>query len=207
MRAFGSVTLAGLFIAAALMVASPAFAQQAQQNGVGFGVEAGITRATIHADNAGNLLKSRTGVMAGIWFGGNRNGRVGFMGEITYVVKGVNDEARNPPDELKLHYLEIPALFRVNIGQTGRNGFTVYPLFGPVVDIKLKSAINGVKIDEQFSGYDFGVMGGVGVEWARIGVEVRGNWGLRSLTTGSNYNGLQKTKNRTIQILAKFRIS
>jgi hypothetical protein len=202
MRAFRSVILAGLFVAAALLTATSAFAQ-------GFGVEAGITRASLHADNPSDLVKGRTGVMGGIWFGGNRNGRVGFMGEITYVVKAFSNEGVTPNNDLKLHYIELPEVFRINIGQMSKNGFIVYPLFGTVIDIKLKTAINGIKNPtDNFNGYDFGLMGGLGVEWARIGVEARGNWGLRSLETTDNFfGGLVKAKSRTIQILAKLRIN
>ena len=103
MRTFRSVTLAGLFAAAALIVPTNAFAQ-------GFGVEAGITRATLKADSATDLIKGRTGVMGGIWFGGNRSGRVEIqigdhdarscggetLGDCTaYAARGAGDE-RNP---------------------------------------------------------------------------------------------------------------
>ncbi len=207
----GSAVL--LVVLTMMVVASPLFAQQRPQSGnsdpgggVGFGVEFGLTRATLRAEDADEFIKGRNGLMGGIWFGGNRNGVVGFMGEITYVVKGAKDELTD--DDLKLHYLEIPAVFRVNIGQRGRNGVIVYPLFGPVVDIRLKSAINGFDVTDEFNGFDLGVIGGVGFEAARIGVEVRGNWGLRTLEKeGDGFAGLTDSKNFTVQVLAKLRIN
>ena len=202
-----------LVVLVATLAATPAFAQQYGQSGnpgsdggVGFGVEFGLTRATIHAENADEFIKGRNGLMGGIWFGGNRNGAVGFMGEITYVVKGAKDEFFD--EDLKLHYIEIPALLRVNIGQRSRNGVIVYPLFGPVVDILLKGSLNGFDVKDQFNGVDFGVIGGVGFEAARIGVEVRGNWGLRTLEKeGNGFGDLTDSKNFTLQVLAKLRIN
>ena len=199
-----------LVVLMTLVAATPAFAQQNAQSGnsggggVGFGLEFGMTRATIHAKDAADVFKSRNGLMGGIWFGGNRNGAVGFMGEITYVVKG----AELPAGNLKLHYLEIPALLRVNMGQRSRNGVIVYPMFGPVVDIQLKADLAGFDVKDQFNGVDFGVIGGVGFEAARVGVEVRGNWGLRTLAKeGTNFGGWTDTKNFTVQVLAKVRIN
>jgi preprotein translocase subunit SecG len=205
MRMFRDLTLSVVALTA-MFVATPVFAQQSSGGGVGFGVEFGLTRATIHAEDAGDFIKGRTGVMGGIWFGGNRNGRVGFMGEIAYVIKGAKNEVTDR--DLKLHYLEIPALFRVNIGQRGRNGVTVYPLFGPVVDIQLKGSLDGLDVKDQFNGFDLGAIGGVGVEAARVGLEARGNWGLRSLQKkGNGFGGLEEGKNFTLEVLVKLRIN
>ena len=199
-----------------ILAATPVSAQQSSQSsnsdenqgGIGFGVEAGITRATIHTSGPSDFIKSRNGLMGGIWFGGNRAGRVGFMGEITYVVKGANNDEFGG-SELKLHYLEIPAVFRINLGQRSRNGLCVYPMFGPVVDILLKGSLNGIDVKEQFNGFDLGVLGGVGVEYARIGIEARGNWGLKTLEkTDSGFSGdVVDSKNFTIQVVLKIRIS
>ena len=117
-----------LVVLMTMVAATPAFAQQNARSsnsgsggGVGFGVEFGLTRATIHAKDAGDFIKSRNGLMGGIWFGGNRNGAVGFMGEITYVVKGAKNEFSG--EDLELHYLEIPAVLRDNIGLVAQETF------------------------------------------------------------------------------------
>jgi hypothetical protein len=200
MRRFHTLILAVpvLFV---VMAASPASAQ----GGPGFGLEFGITRTTLHAESLSDFIGSRTGFMGGIWFGGNRHGVVGLMGEITYVVKGAKDESSG--QDLKLHYLEIPVLLRVNIGQHSTNGVIVYPLFGPVVDIQLKGTLDGLDVTNQFQGYDVGLIGGIGLEAARLGVEVRGNWGLKGLLKEAvGFGGLTDSKNFGVQALAKLRI-
>jgi hypothetical protein len=204
-----------LIVAAATMLfaAAPVRAQQPaayNDEGIGFGLEVGLTRDTITASDAENLIDSRTGLLAGIWFGGNRNGTLGFMGEISYVVKGAKESVGD--GELKLTYVEIPALIRINLGQTSNKwGLIVYPLFGPVVDINLKATDgDGNDVKDFFNGYDIGIIGGVGVEVARIGVEVRMNWGLKTLEKGEEegtFTGLTDTKNKSLQILAKIRLN
>ena len=203
----GSLTVAG----AMLCIAPLASAQQQQSNdgGIGFGLEAGITRSTLEVEisNLSDFYDSRNGVMGGIWFGGNRNGILGFMGEITYVIKGATEQFSG--DELKLHYLEIPALIRINLGQTSNKwGFLVYPMVGPVVDIQLKGELDGVDIKDQFNGYDVGIVYGVGVKIARIGIEVRANNGLLTLekTGEGTFGGLVETKSSMIQALVKIRL-
>jgi hypothetical protein len=173
-----------------LALAAPAAAQ-------GFGIEAGITRASLRGDSVPDFIDGRNGWLAGIWFGGNRTGRVGLMGELTYVVKGDED--------VKLQYIEVPVLMRVNIGSRDRNSWTVYPVFGPVFDIKLKAEVDDLDLSDEYEGFDVGVMAGAGFEFARIGVEVRGNWGLRSIDP--DLTGSEKVTNYMLQALLKIRIN
>ena len=197
------VLASSLVAVATMLTASPVSAQG--DGGVGFGLEAGITRASITAEGAKDFFNSRSGIMGGIWFGGNRNGPAGLMGELTYVVKGANDKFTD--DALKLHYIEIPLLIRFNLGQTStKNGFLVYPMFGPVADINIKADDAGLDVKDQINGFDFGAMAGVGVELARIGIEGRMNWGLKRITKEADAFGpLVDVKNNTVQVVVKIR--
>ena len=70
-----------------LILASPAVAQDQEgdtDSGVGIGVLGGLNRTSIRGDE-GNGIEAGNGPMVGIWFGGNRSGRVGFMGELSYL--------------------------------------------------------------------------------------------------------------------------
>ena len=129
------------------------------------------------------------------------------MGEITYVVKGANDKFTD--SALKLHYIEIPILIRINLGQTStKNGFLVYPMFGPVADINIKADDTGVDVKNLINGLDFGAMAGVGVEIARIGFEGRMNWGLKRITKEADgFGELTDIKNRSFQALVKIRLN
>ncbi len=222
MRTVRGMVLIGLVFATSLAVSIPAFAQnnpaprqQDSDQGVGIGALGGMTITSARGEGSEGI-SSGTGWMFGIWFGGNRNGRVGFMGELSYVQKKITDETDPDNNYLTTNYLEIPALFRINIGSKMREGLSVYALAGPVFDIRLSSKLvdGGFEIPEaelenQFSGVDIGFMGGAGVEFNRIGFEVRGNWGLKRLATDEaiDSGNFPPTKNTSIQILGKFRFN
>ncbi len=191
---------------ALLFTAAPARAQQHHNGGVGFGLEAGITRASLDdTHSATDFFKTRSGYLLGIWFGGNRDGLLGLMGEISY------QERKNETlaGDFKAKYLEIPALVRINLGAKNKNGLLIYPMVGPVVDIQLKSTLNDFDIKDNFNGFDFGIIGGVGVEVARIGIEARMNWGRKTLekTGAGTFGGLVDTKSTTAQVLVKIRLN
>ncbi len=196
MRSLKAFFVGSFFLAALAVSARPAAAQ-----GVGFGFEGGITRSSLQGDSVGDFVDGRTGWLGGIWFGGNRGGRVGFMGELVYIEKGASAN----DDDLKLRYLEIPALFRVNIGSRNKNSWTVYPLFGPVFDIKLGAKLNDLDVSDDYNGFDVGAMAGVGVEAFRVGVEVRGNWGL--LSVDPDLTGSDKIRNFGVEALVKLRLN
>lgn len=195
-------------VMASLFVVSPALAQSTG-GGVGVGVLGGITRTSVKFENdAGLDTQSGSGAIFGIWFGGNRNGRVGFMGELDYVIKKVTTE----DSEDELHYLEIPAVFRINMGSRNRSGASVYIIAGPVFDIRLQAKEDGEKVDSPediYQGLDIGILGGAGVEYSRLGVEVRHSWGVRSILQPdiTDFSGLGKTQLNTLQLLAKIRFN
>jgi hypothetical protein len=208
------VIIAILVVATPLVFATPALAQnnnsstsarqdQDTDSGVGFGVLGGFNRTSLRGDDLEDI-SGGSGPMFGIWFGGNRNGRVGFMGEANYVVKKATDDLFD--QEVKVTYFEIPALFRINIGNRSRDGVSVYALAGPVFDFKLSEKFEGVEVDtDEFKGVDIGLMIGGGVEVNRLGFEVRGNWGMKNIAQGDEV--VSDIKTFTLQILGKFRIN
>ncbi len=203
MRTFRGVILAILVVVAPLVLATPAFAQnnppqqrQDTDSGVGFGVLGGFARMSVTDSD-----ETAKGPMFGIWFGGNRNGRVGFMGELSYIAQKIDFGGGF---EATVKYLEIPALFRINIGNKSRNGVSVYALAGPVFDFKVAEAFDGVST-EDFKGVDIGIMFGGGVEVNRIGFEVRVNKGMRNIAQGDEV--VTDIKKTTLQIVGKFRFN
>ena len=100
MRTVRGMVLIALVCATSLMVSSPAFAQanrpaapapqQDSDQGIGIGALGGLNIAIPTGEDA-EIAKSGTGWIVGIWFGGNRNGRVGFMGELNFAEKKIVD--------------------------------------------------------------------------------------------------------------------
>jgi hypothetical protein len=196
----------------------PPPAQQRQQpsSGLGIGALGGITWTTANTENdiIDTTFDSGTGWMAGLWFGGNRDGRVGLMGEFSYVVK--KNTVTEFGDELKqtLNYIEIPVLLRINTGSLNREKPSLYFLVGPVFDIQIKSVLEfeDEEIDtpdDLYEGLDIGLMAGVGFEVVRIGIEARYTWGLKSVlgTDEALENDFGKTKLNTFQVVFKIRFN
>jgi hypothetical protein len=170
-----------------------------EDSGIGFGVLAMLTRTSINEADDLVDVDSGTGYGFGAWVGGNRNGRVGFVGEFIYAIRKVSDG----PEDVKFKVFEIPAVFHVNVGSRSRNSIGGYVVVGPVFTFNLGQTINGEDIDEdsKFKGADIGIIGGAGIEVYRVGIEVRGNWGLRSISDEGDF---LKIKTTSVEILGKF---
>jgi hypothetical protein len=171
--------------------------------GVGFGVKGGYLFSTF--SEAGQSFSNNNGWEAGIFFGGNRGGVLGVMGEVLYAKKGAKDSTGTIT--IDQYYLEIPILLRVNIGSPNRNtGAVVYAIGGPAFDILLKAQQNSIDVKNNFESLDLGIIGGAGVEISRFLIEGRVNWGLRNVlkASGGVSNDL---KTRSVAILAGFRFN
>ena len=211
MRAHTRVIIA-IATVAVVATSSPVFGQDRQVNtGLGIGALAGLTFTSIRTEmNEFDIsTDSGNGVMFGIWFGGNRDGRAGLMGELSYVTKKIKFTEGGDEFEQKLTYIEIPVLIRINAGSRQRSGPSLYFLLGPNFDIQVKNEFDGDSIDDVYEGLEIGILGGVGFEVARIGIEARYNYGLRSVlsTDAADEAGFGSTKQNTFQIVGKIRIN
>lgn len=167
-----------------------ATAATASAQGVGVGIKGGPVFASFNADNLD--FDKRTGLQAGIFFGGNRPGTIGVMGEVNFIQKKA--------EGLKLNYIQVPVLLRINGGSKSRGGVNVYGLIGPAVDIRISDEIDGIgNIDDAVENVDLGVIGGVGVEITRFILEGRYTWGLRQINKASF--DTTEIKTRTFAIL------
>ena len=186
---------------------APAQAQAQSQDddggGIGFGVAFGMSRPSLRGDDELGPFspEGRNGLLGGLWFGGNRNGTLGVGAEVLYGIKNFEFAGA----DLKQHYIEVPVLLRLNVGSRSRSGLSVYGVAGPVADIRLSAKLADLDVTDDFQGFDLGVLAGAGIEVARIGVEVRGNWGMRAFFDPSE--GSQEIKTFAIQVLAKLRIN
>jgi hypothetical protein len=211
----------------ALVVAAPAFAQTTpatqtppvqNEQGLGVFVQGGfVSGSTYSSTGLPNMEKvTQKGVIFGIGFGGNKSGWFGIGADINYLIKSADDVTLLTggvfnAGTLKTHVLQVPVYGRVNFGGHQTKGApTFYVLFGGYVDILLKGDIDGVDIKEQFNGFDVGPLGGVGFEVARIGIEGRGMWALKTLQSTGNgtfLNGMEESKVFTFVLLFKVRLN
>lgn len=210
MRSYRRVMIA-VALLAAVFVAAPAFAQTQQRQvntGLGIGALGGINWTTVRTENeTGINFDAGTGWQLGLWVGGNRDGRAGLLGEFSYAKKKVNDEFNG---EFERTYVQIPVLLRVNAGSRERDKPSLYFLVGPVFDIQINTKEDGVDApDDVYEGLEIGILGGVGFEVFRIGIEGRYQWGLRSVlaTDAAEESGFGSTKLNSFSVVAKIRFN
>ena len=180
-------------------------AQSHHAQGFGFGVKGGLLYSSYR--ETGESFKNNNGFEAGIFFGGNRSGALGVMGEILYAKKGAKYDVGLLDFTVDNYYLEIPVLLRLNLGSSNRNtGAIVYAIGGPVADILLKSQLNGIDMKSSYESLDLGIIGGAGVEISRFLVEARMNWGIKNVAKASG-GSVSDVKTRSFAVLAGFRIN
>jgi len=148
------------------------FASTAAADG---GIKFGPTFAKFSSDSLD--FKTRTGLHGGVFFGGNRTGIVGLQGEINWIRKRTATELSN--QTIRIDYLQVPVLLRLNAGTDSPSGFALYGIAGPAIDIKIADEIEGITLDDGFEGADVSLVFGGGIEVARIIVEGRYTKGFR----------------------------
>jgi len=177
----------------------------APASGAGIGFKLGPLFTSYSAASCDGCFNTSTGFEGGIWFGGNRGGRVGIMGEVLYAKK--KQEGSGLTGSTSLQYLEIPILARINIGSRSRSGVSVYGLVGPVFDVNLKASIGGLDVKNKYESLDLGILGGVGIEITRFLVEGRFNHGFRNVLKSGNAGSFGDIKTNSFAVLFGFRFN
>lgn len=206
MRFVRGVALTLFAMVLSLVLAQPARAQQNQSDansGIGVGGLFMLAFPSIEGlEEEG--LEAKTAWGAGLWVGGNKGGTVGFTGEFIYRVNKIENSAGTVVADRKA--LQIPAVFHINFGKRTKNGAMGYALVGPVFTINVKENLSGGLAGENFAGADIGLLAGGGFEVARVGVELRGNWGFRTITP-DNDGALEEKKDKGVELLFKVRFN
>lgn len=191
-----------LFTLAATLVASLAVAPAAHAQ-IGFGVKAGPTFATLDSEVLD--YESRTGFQGGIFIGGNRDGLFGAQAEVLYAKKSF--ETAQLGLKTDLYFISIPVLMRLNIGSRNRNSVSVYAIGGPSFDINLKAEQENLDIKDNYESLDIGMVGGGGIEIARIILEGRYSWGLRNVLEATVLNRDANVKTNSFAVMVGFRFN
>lgn len=159
------------------------------------GIKFGPTFATFSSDSLD--FSTRTGIHGGIFFGGNRDGSVGVQTEINWIRKSAETDPLNLG--IRIDYVQIPVLLRLNAGSSSSSGFVAYGIVGPAVEFKIADEIEGFTLDDGFEGADVSLVFGGGIEVARIIVEGRYAKGLRRIN--NTFSDVAEIKSQTFTIL------
>jgi len=154
----------------------------------GAGIKFGPTFATFSSEALD--FKTRTGIHAGLFVGGGRDKVVGIQGEFNWLRKKSETEAGQP---IRIDYLQVPVLLRLNAGSSSPNGVAAYGIVGPAIELKIADELQGITLDNGFEGADVSLVFGGGIEAARIIVEARYEKGLRRINDSfSNFTEIKK---------------
>lgn len=181
----------------------PPAVQSSHGGGVGIGVKGGWLFSSLASDNIN--VNHRQGLIGGLWFGGNRDGVVGVMGELLYARK--NGGTALNGQNVDLYYLEIPVLMRINVGAPTANGGRFYLLAGPSFDVLLKGRQEDLDVKNNYSSVDVGLKFGAGFEIVRLLIEGQYNMGLTNILSANNPLSADSAHSRTFSIMAGFRFN
>ncbi len=171
--------------------------------GFGFGILGGfLFKSLSQSPVNGEALTSNTGETIGIFFGGNRPGRVGVEGQLMYNVRKGTDLNG---DTLSIHSLEIPVLIRVNIGSQSLKGMLGYIIVGPSADIQLNASLFGQTVNKNYKGLNIDAVFGGGIEITRFFIEAREDVALFMVNSG-NLGSISQIHAKTFALLFGFRI-
>lgn len=181
MTTLALVRIAALFAVTFMALSSSAAAQ-------GAGIKFGPTFATFSSEALD--FNNRTGIHAGLFVGGSRDKVVGFQTEFNWLRKNTETQAGQ---KIRIDYLQVPVLLRLNAGSSSASGFAAYGIIGPAIELKIADDIEGITLDDGFEGADVSLLFGGGIEAARIIVEARYEKGLRRINnTFSNFADIKK---------------
>jgi len=139
---------------------------------------------------------NRTGIHAGLFIGGSRDKVLGLQTEFNWLRKNTATEAGR---EIRIDYLQIPILLRLNAGSSSANGPALYGIVGPAFDFKIADEVEGLTLDDGFEGTDVSLAFGGGFEVARIIIEGRYEKGFRRIN--KNFSDLAEIKKQSFTIL------
>jgi hypothetical protein len=180
--------LAALAVLALALSASNAAAQG------GGGIKFGPTFATFSSEALD--FKTRTGIHAGLFFGGARDKVLGLQGELNWLRKNTETEGGQ---QIRIDYVQVPVLLRLNAGSSSASGPAVYGIVGPAFELKIADEVEGFTLDDGFEGADVSLLFGGGVEAARLIVEGRYEKGLRRIN--NSFSNLSEIKKQSFTIL------
>jgi hypothetical protein len=179
--------------------ATSAYAQdEDSEEGFGIGVKIGPLWSNLDLDDDVTPADRKAGFLGGIWFGGNRSGTIGVMGEVNYGRR----KSELGTQEFKQDFINVNAFLRGNFGSESREGVAGYVIAGPGIDINLTTELDDVDIKDDVENFTVDLVLGAGVEITRFIVELRYIRGLKAIN--KEFNESSDIKTEAIALLFGF---
>jgi hypothetical protein len=213
LRRFLWVGVISLF-AASLLTVTSASAQ------VTLGVKGGLNIADVGGGDAPSTGETKTGFIGGGFLELQFGNIFAVQPEVLYTMKGIENFSGTPDSEIKLSYIEVPVLLKVNVPIEGSN---IRPNFyaGPVVAFEGSCKVTdpGTSVDDEDCdaaaaapafddepfetvSTDFGLVFGGGLDFliggAEVGADVRYTLGLTTIDDADDPDDI---KNQVISFM------
>ncbi|WP_035563048.1 porin family protein [Hymenobacter sp. IS2118] len=139
------------------LLMSVATAASAQE--IRFGVKAGANYSSVTADETDGI-ESKIGLQAGLLANFALSDLISIQPEVLYSQKGLQSEA-DSDDKLKLNYIDVPLLVKVNAGGLFFEGG---PQVGFLAGAKITDGNEDRDIKDLYNTVDFGYVAGLGYQ-------------------------------------------
>ncbi len=202
-------TFALMLAAVALFVASPLFAE-----GMMFGIKGGINLANITGDDAEDTTMKMGGV-GGVFMCYNITEIFAIQPEVLFSMKGAKyditilDETYEAT--MKLNYIEIPVLFKVNLPTEGKMKPSLYagPALGILMSANAEVEDVSEDIKDDMKGTDIGLLAGAGIGYqmengSLLSFEVRYEVGMTSIADTGDSDVDVDVKNSVISVMVGY---
>lgn len=178
------------------LLMSVATAASAQE--IRFGVKAGANYSSVTADETDGI-ESKIGLQAGLLANFALSDLISIQPEVLYSQKGLQSEA-DSDDKLKLNYIDVPLLVKVNAGGLFFEGG---PQVGFLAGAKITDGNEDRDIKDLYNTVDFGYVAGLGYQLeSGPMIGLRYNGGISNINEGdANPN---KIRNSVFQLYAGF---
>jgi len=181
---------------AILMLSAAAFAQ------VNVGLKAGLNLANWGGDIKDEVdSKNRMGFHAGAYLTFNLSDAISIQPEILYNSVGAKIEDSDGDADFVSDYVSIPIMLLYNVNETFN--VQVGPQIGFLTKAEAKNDDASIDVKELFTGTDFGLNFGVGLNFGKLNATARYSLGLSNILDDSDdFTG----KNNVIQISLGYKL-
>lgn len=176
------------------------------------GVKGGLNISNLYVDNV-NDENSRLGFNVGLYGQILSTEFFAIQPELLYTTKGSKNEYDGFVDQdvkFNLNYLEVPVLAVFKLGEVAElhaGGYGSY-LLGANVSYAGDLINGGEELDrDNFKSYDYGLVGGLGLNFGNVQIGTRYNYGLVKLAKTDNAKTvLGDSKNSVAQVYVAFNL-
>jgi hypothetical protein len=210
-----SVIMLALSLMALVSVSSAQEQQSAIDNSLSpkFGAKAGVNLANLYADNVDDE-NMKLGLNIGLFAKVPLSRGFSIQPELLYSSKGAKLNYNNillgkGEYRFNLNYVELPVLGVINIAKNiniQAGGYVSYLASANIKDMDSDGTVNNIKDlnAENFNRFDYGLVGGAGIDVQLFTIGVRYNYGLKEVGESGSLSGrlTENSKNSVISIYA-----